>query len=111
MKDDGSDLRKSFLDSFKDKLGPRAEEVIVEDRDTIQEQHQRAAYAEKQLEQANALAAEREKEAQEIQNLRRKIDRTQAQIDAIQGEHGSNLESETELNRLKQQKKKLSNRT
>ena len=105
LKDDESDLTKSFLDSFKDKLGPRAEEIIVEDRDTIQEQRQRAADAEKQLEQANALAAEREKEAQEIQNLRQKIDRTQALTDAIQEEHGSNLESETELNRLKQQKK------
>ena len=110
LKDDESGLTKSFLDRFKEKLGPRAEELIVEDRDTIQEQLQREADADKQLEQANALVAEREKEAQEMQNLRQQIERTQARIDAIQEEYGSNFESESELNRLKQLKKKLSNR-
>ena len=57
------------------------------------------------------LAAEREKESQEIQDLERQIERTQANIDAIQEEQGSNLESEAELRRLKQLKKKSSNRT
>ena len=90
-------------------LGRSAEEIILEDRDTIQEQRQRLAEAEEQERQANALAAEREKEAQEIQNLRQQVERTQAQIDAIQEEYGSNLESESELNRLKQLKR-LSNR-
>ena len=68
------------------------------------------AEAEEQERQANALAAEREKEAQEIQNLRQQVERTQAQIDAIQEEYGSNLESESELNKIKWLKKKLSNR-
>ena len=35
MKDDESDLTKSFLDSFKKKLGPRAKEILLEDRNTI----------------------------------------------------------------------------
>ena len=39
-----------------------------------------------------------------MQNLGRQIEKTQAQIDALQEEHGSNLESETELARLKQLK-------
>ena len=34
LKDDESDLTKSFLDSFKSKLGPRPEEIIAQDRDT-----------------------------------------------------------------------------
>ena len=33
LKDDESDFTKSFLDSFKTKLGPRAEEIILEDRE------------------------------------------------------------------------------
>ena len=56
------------------------------------------------------LAAEREKESQEIQDLERQIERTQAKIDAIQDERGSNLESVAELRRLQQLKKKSSNR-
>ena len=40
-----------------------------------------------------------------MQDLERKIERTQANIDAIQEEQGSNLESEAELRRLKQLKK------
>ena len=48
LRDDESDLTKSFLDSFKTKLGPRAEEIINQDRDTIQEQRQRLAEAENQ---------------------------------------------------------------
>ena len=40
-----------------------------------------------------------------MQNLRQQVERKQARIDAIQEEHGSILEIETELNRLKQLKK------
>ena len=105
LKDDESGLTKSFLDRFKKNLGPRAEEILLEDRNTIQEQRQRLAEAENQERQANALAAEKEKEEQEIENLRQQVERTQARIDELQEEQGSNLESEAELNRLKQLKK------
>ena len=63
------------------------------------------AEAEKQQRQAETLAAERENHAQEMQTLGQQIERTQARIDALQEEHGSNLESESELNRLKRLKK------
>ena len=105
LKDDESDLTKSFLDSFKKRLGPRAEEIIAQDRDTIREQRQRLAEAENQERQANAIVAEKEKEEREIENLRQQVERTQARIDILQEEQGSNLESEAELNRLKQLKK------
>ena len=62
------------------------------------------AEAEQQQRLAEALAAERENQAQEVQNLGQQIERTQARIDVLQEEHGSNLESESELNRLKQLK-------
>ena len=111
LKDDESDLTKSFFDSFKTKLGPRAEEIIREDRDTIQEQRQRLAEAENQERQSIALAAEKENEEQEIEDLRRQAERTQSRIDILQEEYGSNLENETEINRLKQLKKKLPKRS
>ena len=105
LKDDESDLTKSFFDNFKTKLGPRAEEILLQDRNTIQEQRQRLAEAENQERQAHALAAEKEKEEQEVENLRQQVQITQARIDNLQEEQGSNLESEAELNRLKQLKK------
>ena len=40
-----------------------------------------------------------------MENLRQQVERTQARIDSLQEEQGSNLESEAELNRLKQLKK------
>jgi len=62
LKDDGSGLMKSFLDSFKDKLGLRAEEIIAEERNTIREQRQRLIEAENQLQQAETLSSQREEE-------------------------------------------------
>ena len=105
FKKGGSELQKNFIDRFSKSLGPSAEEIIAQDRNSIQEQRQRLVEAEKQQREADIIAAERDEESREIQNLRSRTERVQAQIDAIQEEQGSNLESETELNRLKQLKK------
>jgi len=105
MKDDGTGFMKDFLISFKDELGPSAADITAEDRDTIGEQRQRLIEAENQLQQAETLSSQREEEMQEVEDLRRKIEQTDAKIAAIQDEHGSNIESETELSRLKELKK------
>ena len=105
VKEDGSGLQKSFTDKFSVALGPRAEQIIAEDRDTIQEQRQRLAEAEKQQREAEKIAAERDEELREMENLKQQTERTQARIDTIQEEYGSNLESEAELRRLKLLKK------
>jgi len=104
MKDDGTDFTKSFLERFKDKLGPRTADVIVEDRDTIIEMKRRQKEAENQLQQTEKLASQRQEEKKEVEVLRHKIEQTDAKIDAIQDEQGSNLESEAELRRLKELK-------
>ena len=92
-------------------LGMSAEEIIKEDQNTIREQRQRLAEAEEQQRQAEALSAEREKQAQDIQNLGQQIERTQASIDSIQERQGTNLESETQINRMKLLKKKFKSRS
>ena len=104
---DGSSLQKSFLNQtfVKKALGQQAEQIIEEDRSTAAQQRQRLEEAEKQFMEAEKISAEREKEVQEIQDLEGKIERTNASIDAIQQEHGTNLESEAELRRLKLLKK------
>ena len=98
-------LNPSLPKEIKKSLGKSAEEIIAEDRDSIREQRQRLTEVEKQQRLAEAHASERANQSQEIQNLGQQIERTQTRIDALQEEHGSNLESETELNRLKQLKK------
>ena len=100
-------LNPQLTKEIKDSLGKSAEEIIGEDRDSIREQRQRLAEAEQQQRLAEELAAERENHEKEMQTLGQQIQRTQARIDALQEEHGSNLESETELNRLKQMGKNI----
>ena len=102
---DRSGLLKKFTDKFKKPLGPEAESLIAQDNEEIRENRQRLREAEKQLRDAEKLASEREKAAQEVQDLRIRIDRTQASIDQL----GSNVESESELQRLQQLKKNLQN--
>ena len=98
-------LNPILTKEIKEALGKSAEQIIAEDPDSIREQRQRLEEAEKQQRQAEALAAERLNQSQEIHNLDQQIERTQARIDALQEDQGSNLESEAELNRLKQLKK------
>ena len=98
-------LNPALPKEIKISLGKRAKLIIEEENASIQEQRQRLAEAENQERVAQALAVERQQQAQEIQNLTQQIERTDARITAIQEEQGSNLESETELNRLKQLKK------
>jgi len=97
LKEDESGFMKSFLDNFKDVLGPRAEEIIAEDRNTIREQRQRLKEAKTQLKQAEDLAAKREKEELQMKELRQKTEQTQARIDALQSEQGTNVENEAEI--------------
>ena len=96
FKKDGSGFLKSFTDKFSGSLGPSAEEILVEDRDTVQENRQRLEEAKIQQREAEKIVAEKEKEEQEIQNLREQFNRTNERINALEEEHGSNLESEAE---------------
>lgn len=44
-----------------------------------------------------------------MQEVRKKINRTQAQIDAIQDKHGTNIEMQSEIDRLKTVKNNYQN--
>ena len=102
---DGKGLLQKFKDKFRTSLGPEAESLIAQDNDEIRENRQRLREAEKQLRDAEKLASEKEKATQEVQDLRIRIERTQAKIDQL----GSNVENESELRRLQQLKKNLEN--
>ena len=98
-----SQLLKSFETKYLFELGPRAQEIIEEDCETIQERRRRTTEAEKQL------VTEREKKEQEIQDLKPKEAKAQERIDKLQEEHGSNLEVQSEFRRQKQRKKNYQN--
>ena len=98
-------INQNLSKEIKAALGPKAEDIIVEDCDTIREQRQRLTDAEIQLQQAETFCSQREEEKKAVEALRRKIVQTDDQIDALQDKYGSNLESEAELRRLKQRKK------
>ena len=90
-------LNPQLSKKIKNALGKRAEQIITEDCDTIQEWRQTLEEAENQQREAEAIAAEREKELREMENLKQQTERVPAWIDALKEEHGSNLESEAEL--------------
>ena len=106
FKKDGSGLLKSYTDRFSKSLGPRAEDIIAEDRNTIKEQRQRLVEAEKQEKEAEKIAAEKQKENLEIERLRTRLDDVNARIDSYEMQYGSNLEAQNEIERLKQLKNK-----
>ena len=93
FKKNDSGLLKSLTDRFKNTLGPKAEDIISEDNKSIRE--------EKQLREKERIAADHQRANDKVQNLRNKIEQTQAKIDAFVEEHGS----ESELQRLKLLKK------
>jgi len=99
-------FRKQFTDSFSSFLGPRYEQIEMERLDVeAKEQQKRLDEAQKQQQEAEKIAEKRDEELREIENLRQQTERTQARIDALQEDHGSNLESEAEPQRLKLLKK------
>jgi len=65
--------KKSFTDAKKAALGPRAEDIIAEDRDTIRENRQRLREAEIQLKQAETLSSQREEEKKKVEPLDKKL--------------------------------------
>jgi len=100
-------LNPKLSKEIRDSLGPMAQEVIDQENENIRTVRQNLIGAEKQLKEAETLATEREKASQELQELRQRIERTQAKIDALHDEQGSNVESEAELRRQKQLQKNL----
>ncbi|KAL9953604.1 hypothetical protein ACROYT_G041047 [Oculina patagonica] len=103
--DDGSGLRSDFLNKtfVKKALGPKTETLISQEKEKIQNERKRLRDAEKQLKERQKIEFEKEKAAQEAQDLRIRIERTNAKMDQL----GSNVENESELRRLKQLKKNL----
>ncbi|KAL9970011.1 hypothetical protein ACROYT_G022319 [Oculina patagonica] len=96
-------LNPSLTKEIRKELGPMAQELIERDNEEIRESRQRLREDESQLQQAETIAMQKEKATQEVEDLRIRIERTNAKMDQL----GSNVENESELRRLNQLKKNL----
>ena len=108
LKKDGSGLLKAFTDKFKKALGPRAEEVIAQDNQDIREDRQKVTAGEQDLrekeQQQNTLV---QRSADNIQNLQRRLEQTQAKIADLEKEPYITLSQQNEIDRLKQLERNL----
>ena len=100
-------LNPNLTKEIRRELGPMAQEIIERNNEEIKNDRLGLKEAEKQLRDAEKLTSEKEKITQEVKDLRTRIRQTQENIEKIQEEHGSNVESESELQRLQQLKKNL----
>ncbi|KAL9958548.1 hypothetical protein ACROYT_G035576 [Oculina patagonica] len=91
-------LNPSLTKEIRKELGPMAQELIERDNEEIKDERQRLREAEIQLQQAERIGTQKEKAAQEVRDLRIRIERAQAKMDQL----GSNVENESELRELQQ---------
>ncbi|KAL9958046.1 hypothetical protein ACROYT_G035012 [Oculina patagonica] len=91
-------LNPSLTKEIRKELGPMAQELIERDNKEIKDERQRLREAEIQLQQAEKIGTQKEKAAQEVRDLRIRIERAQAKMDQL----GSNVENESELRELQQ---------
>ena len=108
LKKDGSGLLKAFTDKFKKALGPRAEEVIAQDTQYIREDRQKVIAGEQDLrekEQQQSTLVQRS--VDNIQNLKRRLEQTQANIADLEKEPYLTLSQQNEIDRLKQLERNL----
>jgi len=102
-------LNPSLTKEIKNSLGPMAQELIDQQNESIRTELQNLIDDEKKLKEGETLVAEKEKATKNVKNFREKLNRTRAQINAIEDEHGSNLEIQADLRRLKLLEKNLEN--
>ena len=68
---------------------------------------QRLAEEEKQLKEKKQQSSLEQKTKENVQNLRNRIEQTKAKREALEEEHGSSLEQQNKIDRLKQLEKNL----
>ena len=108
MKADNSDLLKSFVDSNKKALGKSAEELTAEKTQEEKDLRLKLLEEEKQLKDKEQRTVLEQKTAENLRNLERRIEQTQARREELETEQDSTLEQQKEIDRLKQLERNLS---
>ena len=105
---DNSDLLKSFVDSNKKALGESAEELEAKKKQEEKDLRLRLLKEEQQLKDKEQQTVLEQKAAENVRNLTRRIEQTQARREELETGHGSTLEQQKEIDRLKQLERNLS---
>ena len=108
IKADNSDLLKSFVDSNKKALGESAEELAAKKTQEEKDLRLRLLEEERQLKDKEQQTVLEQKAAENVRNLTRRIEQTQARREELETGHGSTLEQQKEIDRLKQLERNLS---
>ena len=108
MKADNSDLLKSFVDSNKKAIGKSAEELTAEKTQEETALRLKLLEEEKKLKDKEQQTVIQQKTAENVRNLERRIEQTQARREELETGHGSTLEQQKEIDRLKQLERNLS---
>ena len=108
LKADNSDLLKSFVDSNKKALGESAEELAANKTQEEKDLRLRLLEEERQLKDKEQQTALEQKAAENVRNLTKRMEQTQARREEFETEHGSTLEQQNEIDRLKQLERNLS---
>ena len=108
IKADNSDLLKSFVASNKKALGESAEELAAKKTQEEKDLRLRLLEEERQLKDKEQQTVLEQKAAENVRNLARRIEQTQARREELETGHGSTLEQQKEIDRLKQLERNLS---
>ena len=101
VKADNSGLLKSFVDSNREALGKSAKELAAEKTQEKRALRQRLAEEERQLKEREKQTTLEQKAAENVQNLTKRLEQTRAKREGIEEDHGSTLEQQSEIDRLK----------
>ena len=107
IKADNSDLLKSFVAKNKKALGESAEELAAKKTQEERDLRLKLLEEERQLKDKEQQTVLEQKAAENVRNLTRRIEQTQARREELETEHGSTLEQQNEIDRLKQLERNL----
>ena len=107
-KADNSALLQTFVDSNKKALGESAEELAAKKTQEETALRLRLLEEERQLKDKEQQTALEQKTAENVRNLTKRIEQTQAKREGLETEHGSTLEQQNKIDRLKQLERNLS---
>ena len=107
LKADQSGLLKSFINSNREALGPSAEELAAAKTQAVRDVRQELVDEERQLKEKEKQTAIELKAAENVRNLTKRLEQTRAKREGLEEEHGSALEHQNEIDRLKQLERNL----
>ena len=99
---------KAFSKQYSDALGKSAEELAAEKTQKERDLRLKLLEEEKQLKEKEQQPVLEQKTAENVRNLTRRIEQTQARREGLETEQGSTLEQQKEIDRLKQLERNLS---